>query len=68
MKEILFYILQVMPAVQNPSLLASQLLLIVGQRFQKIVMNSADMGAKLSHLSPALSTWLDSLVSYVPIR
>jgi hypothetical protein len=60
--------MQVMPAVQNPSLLASQLLLIVGQRFRKIVMNSADMGAKMSHLSPAVSTWLDSLVSYVHIR
>jgi hypothetical protein len=63
MKEVLLFVLQVMPAVQNLSLLASQLLLIVGQRFQKIVMNSADVGAKMSHLSPALSTWLDSLVS-----
>jgi hypothetical protein len=67
MKEVLFLILQVMPAVQNPSALASQLLLIVGQRFGKIVMNSEDMGAKMSHLSPAVSTWLDSLVSYVHI-
>ena len=68
MKEVLFFILQVMPAVQNPSVLASQLLLIVGQRLQKIVMNSPDMGANMSHLSPALSTWLNSVVSYVHIR
>jgi hypothetical protein len=53
-----------MPAVQNPSLLASQLLVIMGQRLQKVVMNSADKGATMSYLCPALSTWLDSLVSY----
>jgi hypothetical protein len=57
------FVLQVMPALQNPSLVASQLLLIAGQRLWQIVMNSPDMRNKMSHLSPSLSTWLHSLVS-----
>ncbi|KAJ4428920.1 hypothetical protein ANN_25916 [Periplaneta americana] len=56
-----YFEFQVMPAVQDPSLVASQLLLIVGQRLRQIVINSPDMRSKMSHLSPSLSTWLDSL-------
>lgn len=58
------FVLQVVPALQNPSLVSSQLLLIAGQRLRQIVMNSPDMRIKMSHLSPSLSTWLHSLVSY----
>jgi hypothetical protein len=52
-----------MPAVQDPALVASGLLPIVGQRMYKFVMNSPDMRYTMSHLSPSLYTWLDSLVS-----
>jgi hypothetical protein len=57
------FIMQIMPAVQDPSLLASHLLVIVGQRMCKIVTNSPDMRCTMSRLSPSLSTWLESLVS-----
>ncbi|PSN52085.1 Rab3 GTPase-activating protein non-catalytic subunit [Blattella germanica] len=52
---------KIMPAVQDPVLIASQLLLIVGQRLRQIVTNSQNMRGKMSQLSPSLSTWLDSL-------
>ena len=44
------------------SLLASQLLVVAGQRLEVYVHGSSDLSEKLSNLSPVLTTWFDSLV------
>jgi hypothetical protein len=37
--------------------------MIIGQRLQIAIEHSADLAERISILSPAISTWLDSVVS-----
>ncbi|XP_059473324.1 rab3 GTPase-activating protein non-catalytic subunit [Neocloeon triangulifer] len=48
-------------SVNDKSLLASQLLMIVGQRLQIAVTHSADLAERISILSPAISNWLENV-------
>ncbi|XP_047119989.1 rab3 GTPase-activating protein non-catalytic subunit [Schistocerca piceifrons] len=52
---------EILPAVNDVEKLASQLLLIVGQRLRKLLTSSENFCDRLSRISPSLSIWLDSL-------
>lgn len=59
-----------MPSVNDVELLASQLLLLSGQRLKLILDHSVDLMDDISNLDPTLTLWLYELVSfpkYLPI-
>ena len=56
-------LLQLISSVSDEALLGSQLLLIAGQRMQLAITNSSDIAEKMSNLGPALSSWLQNVVS-----
>ncbi|XP_067009859.2 rab3 GTPase-activating protein non-catalytic subunit isoform X2 [Anabrus simplex] len=57
---------EVIPAVSDPTALASQLLVIVGQRIRQAVLTSPNFRERVSRLSPSLYTWLNSLNEGAP--
>ncbi|KAL0267477.1 UNVERIFIED_CONTAM: hypothetical protein PYX00_009733 [Menopon gallinae] len=52
---------EILPAVNECEALASQLLLVAGQRLKIYIHGSSSLSEKMSNLSPNLSTWLQSL-------
>uniref|UniRef100_A0A146KRM5 Rab3 GTPase-activating protein non-catalytic subunit n=2 Tax=Lygus hesperus TaxID=30085 RepID=A0A146KRM5_LYGHE len=50
---------EVVNSVNNKAKLGAELLVIVGQRMKTIMVNSSNLlGARMAHLSPALSNWI----------
>ncbi|XP_065332946.1 rab3 GTPase-activating protein non-catalytic subunit [Cloeon dipterum] len=52
---------EVIMSIKDKTLLASQLLMIVGQRLQIAVTHSDDLAERISILSPALTNWLENV-------